>query len=118
MKINEQQRGGIALLSLDGDFIGETDRSDLAASIQRVLGSGSRRFVIDLRGVHHINSSGLGSLVSALTTVRRAGGELRLSNANPDVHHLFEMTQLIKVFEFHGSVEQALARYGTAAADT
>ena len=112
MRISKQIQTGIAVLSLEGDFIGELDRSDLSSNVQDLLAVGNRHFVIDLRGVHHINSCGLGSLVSTLTTLRKAGGDLRLACPNPGVRSLFEMTQLVKVFEFHDTIEQALTGYG------
>ncbi len=112
MKISRQVQSGIAVLSLEGDFIGEMDRSNLFENVQDLLADGNRWFVVDLRAVHHINSSGLGSLVSTLTTLRKAGGDLRLACANPGVRSLFEMTQLVRVFDFHETMEQALAGYG------
>ena len=108
MKISHQLHSGIAVLSLDGDFMGELDRSELASSVQNLLAGGSKQFIVDLRGVHHINSCGLGSLVSTLTTLRKVGGNLLLACANPGVHNLFEMTRLVKVFDFHHTVEEAL----------
>ncbi len=111
MNIQQQLRGGVGILSLEGDFIGEPDRQALAAAVQQLLATGCKQLVVDLRGVHHINSSGLGSLVSALTTLRKLGGELRLAGANAGVRNLFEMTQLFRVFHFHDTVEQALSEY-------
>src|ERR1051326_6607532 len=96
MKISRQVQSGVAVLSLEGDFIGEMDRSNLSSNVQDLLADGNRWFVVDLRAVHHINSSGLGSLVSTLTTLRNAGGDLRLACANPGGRSPCEMTQLIR----------------------
>ena len=113
MKISQKVEAGIAVLSLEGDFIGEEDRAELSSNVHSLLAGGHSRLIVDLRGVHHINSCGLGSLVSTLTTLRKAGGDLRLVSANADVYSLFEMTRLVRIFDFHDTVEQALAEYGT-----
>jgi anti-sigma B factor antagonist len=112
MKISRHIRSGVAVLSLEGDFIGELDRSDLSSNVQDLLAGGNKQIVVDLRAVHHINSCGLGSLVSTLTTLRKAGGELRLASANPGVRSLFEMTQLVRVLNIHETIDQALAGFG------
>lgn len=116
MKSSHRIQDGIAVLSLEGDFIGELDQSVLSSNVQKLLAGGTKWFVVDLRGVHYINSCGLGSLVSSLTTLRKVGGDLRLASANPGVHDLFEMTRLVKVFDFHDTVEAALAGYGQTTA--
>jgi anti-sigma B factor antagonist len=115
MIIRHQLRGGVGILTLEGDFIGEPDRQALATNVQQLVTTGCKQFVVDLRGVHHINSSGLGSLVSTLTTLRKLGGEMCLTGANHDVRNLFEMTQLFKIFRFHDTVEKALTGYAPGA---
>jgi len=70
-----------------------------------------KHVVIDMGGVNYVNSSGLGTLISALTTMRNAGGDLRLARIGEKVQNLFVITQLVKVFDTYETVERALASY-------
>jgi anti-sigma B factor antagonist len=58
-----------------------------------------------------MNSSGLGMLIGALTTVRNAGGNLKLARASDKIQSLLVVTKLVSVFEHHDTVEEALASY-------
>ena len=49
--------------------------------------------------VSYIDSSGIGELVSAFTSVQRQGGELKLLNLTKKVHDLLQITKLYTVFD-------------------
>jgi anti-sigma B factor antagonist len=63
---------------------------------------------MDLSKVDWMNSSGLGILISGLTTIKNAGGELRLAKVTDKIQSLLLITKLISVFSTHDSVEDAL----------
>ena len=63
--------------------------------------------VVDLSKVKFMNSSGLGMLISAMTTMRNAGGDLRLANVADRIQSLLVITKLITVFKHFDSVEAA-----------
>ena len=58
-----------------------------------------------------IDSSGIGELVSAYTTVTNRGGKLKLENLPPKVTDILQITQLISVFEVHDNEQEALASF-------
>ena len=58
-----------------------------------------------------MNSSGLGMLISAMTTLRNAGGDLRLANVADRIQSLLVITKLITVFKHFESVEDAAKSY-------
>ena len=58
-----------------------------------------------------MNSSGLGMLIGGLTTMRKAGGDLRLANAAEKIQSLLVVTKLITVFKNFDSVEKAVESY-------
>jgi len=64
--------------------------------------------VIDLSKVGFVNSSGLGILISGLTTMRNGGGDLKLASISSKVEGLLSITKLNQIFEQHPSVEEAL----------
>ena len=54
---------------------------------------------MNLRGVNYIDSSGLGELVSAFTSMRKQGGELKLLNLTKRVRDLLQVTKLYSFFD-------------------
>ena len=64
--------------------------------------SQNKHIVLDLTKVDFIDSSGLGTIVSAYTGARRVGRELRVINLMPRVKELFSLTRLSTVLEGSG----------------
>lgn len=75
--------------------------SDEFRTTVRELIPGTKRLVLDLTDVKHMDSAGLGALVGVWITAKRAGCELRLINLNKRIRDLFRITNLGKVFEGH-----------------
>jgi anti-sigma B factor antagonist len=113
MQIKEKIENGVAVLSLKGDLLGEPDTSTLREKIHSLVSDQVKQVVLDLGGVSYMNSSGLGTLIAALTSVRNSGGDLRLARVEGKVQNLFVMTQLVKVFDTYETVDRALSSFKT-----
>ncbi|MBI4547630.1 MAG: STAS domain-containing protein [Ignavibacteriae bacterium] len=113
MQIKEKMENDVAVLTLKGDLLGEPDTSKVKDKIHSLVGDDVKKVVIDLGGVNYLNSSGLGTLIAALTTTRNAGGDLRLARVGDKVKNLFVITQLVKVFDTYETVERALSSFKT-----
>lgn len=112
MQIQTSRRDGVAVFTLEGDALGGPDGSALHDALHAQREDGAPlRAVVDLAGVRHMNSSGLGMLIGALTTARNTGGDLRLAAVGDRVEALLEVTQLDGVFRSFGSVDKAVASY-------
>ena len=112
MQIDHATRSGVTVLTLTGDALGGPGGSALHDALHEARGDGPLRAVVDLGGVRHMNSSGLGMLIGALTTARSADGDLRLANVGDRVRALLEVTQLLGTFQTFASVDEAVASYG------
>jgi anti-sigma B factor antagonist len=64
-----------------------------------LIDGGFRQILLNMAGVDYIDSSGLGELVAAYTTVAAAGGEMKLLNLAKRPHDLLKITKLCTVFE-------------------
>jgi anti-sigma B factor antagonist len=115
MIIEETHSGGVVLLRLKGDFISEPDQMAFQQKVRNLVREGNTRLVVDLRDVHYINSCGIGSLVGALTTLRRGGGDIYLAGTTREVRSVFETAQLQLIFHFHSTVDDAVRAVGQAA---
>lgn len=111
MKIKEKMHGDVAVVALRGNLMGEPDTTEVRDKVYSLLQDDVKKIVLDLGNVKWINSSGLGSLIAAMTSVKTKGGEMRLANITEKVESVFMITQLIKVFKTYETVDRAVASY-------
>lgn len=109
MKINAKDTPSATIISLDGDFLSEVDQIALRDKVRILVGENTHHIIINLSGVKHINSCGLGSLVCALTTLRKIGGDLRLACTGHEVERVLKITGLDKIFNIFSTVEEAVS---------
>lgn len=111
MKIDKRERDGVTILDVEGKItIGKGDIA-LREAVHKALDEGARKLVIRLADVSTIDSSGVGELVSAFTTVTNRGGKLKLLNLPPKVNDILQITQLITVFEVFDGEDEALGSF-------
>ncbi|MDW8465124.1 MAG: STAS domain-containing protein [Chloroherpetonaceae bacterium] len=111
MEFSEKTIGDVTLITLNGDMLGGPDANELHNRLRELIASGQKKLVIDLAKVGYMNSSGLGMLTSALTTVRNANGDLRLANPAERIKNLLIITKLVQVFQTFNSVDAAIASF-------
>lgn len=83
----------------------------LRDQIRELLGKGEKKILLNLGDVTYIDSSGIGELVSAFTTVRNQGGELKLLNLTKKVHDLLQITKLYTVFDVKDDEASAIKAF-------
>lgn len=105
----ETRDGGVAVVVPAGTVLGGPEGADLHERLQST--GMPARVVVDLSPLTLVNSSGLGQLVSALTTLRGLGGDLRLARVPPRVEQLFVLTRLASVFQRFPDVDAAVASF-------
>jgi anti-sigma B factor antagonist len=99
MTINERKSGDVTVLDVDGKILlGEGD-VQLKRKIDELIERKETKLVLNLANVPYMDSGGLGEIVRSYTTVKRAGGELKLLNATKRISDLLTITKLITVFE-------------------
>lgn len=111
MKVKEKIEHDIAILSLSGNMMGGPDTQELHDKVKSLINDGIKKIVVDLKDVKWMNSSGLGTIMAATTSVEQAGGKLKLANVTDKVQSLLIITQLMKIFETYESVERACASF-------
>lgn len=111
MEIKEQLKDDIMVLKLSGEMMGGPDATVLNDKLHELIESGKLEVIVDLSSVSWINSSGLGILIGALTTIRNAGGELKIASVTDRIKRLLEITKLHKVFDLYDSVDSAVAAF-------
>lgn len=99
MKTSNRQMNGVTILDLSGRITLGEGSVVLRDTIRDLIGRGQKKILLNLGDVTYIDSSGIGELVSAFTTVRNQGGELKLLNLTKKVHDLLQITKLYTVFD-------------------
>src|SRR5690348_5133547 len=99
MKANTRQVDGVTIVDLSGRITLGEGSVILRDTVRDLVSKGSKTILLNLGEVNYIDSSGIGELVSAFTSVRNQGGELKLLNLTKKVHDLLQITKLYTVFD-------------------
>lgn len=111
MRFKTEERYNAVVLQLKGDVMGGPDGAKLHDQLRELKESGQKNVVVDLSKVRFMNSSGLGMLIGGLSTMRTAGGDLRLANATDRIQSLLMIAKLLTVFKHFDSVDEAVESY-------
>ena len=83
----------------------------LRKTVRGLLDDKRTHIVLNLADVDYIDSSGIGELVSAYTTVKGRGGELKLLHLTKKVHDLLQLTKLYTVFDIYDDEAHAIGSF-------
>ena len=111
MTITDQFRGKVIVLGLNGSLMGEPEATLFHTKKFQLLEANQIRIVLDLSEMTMINSSGLGSLISALVSIRDRGGDLRLARLSKTIDDAIQKVQLDKIFRIFETVEEAISSF-------
>lgn len=111
MKMTESESGGVVILELSGKIMGGPDATLLNDKLHELIEADKTKIIANLKGVNWMNSSGLGILIGALTTMRNSGGDLKLANITDRIQSLLMITKLLTVFESFDTIEQAIESF-------
>ena len=111
MKLSTRDVDGVTLIDLEGSVLGGPDATALNDVLHTLVEKRKKNVVVDLSRVQTMNSSGLTMLIGALTTMRNAGGDLKLAAASKKIESLLVITKLSTVFELHPTVKKAIASF-------
>lgn len=111
MKFTTRQVDGVTILDLSGRITLGEGSVTLRDAVKDTLSKGSKNILLNLANVDYIDSSGLGELVSAYTTVKNQGGELKLLSLTAKVHDLLQITKLYTVFDIKDDETSAVGAF-------
>ena len=83
--------------------------------INDLIGKGSKKILLNLVAVDYIDSSGIGVLMSGLSTVRSQGGALKLVNLSKRIGDLLRITKLYSLFDVKDDEAAAVASFSRSA---
>jgi len=99
LKIESREVAHVTILDIVGRIILGDEIGLLRDTVHLLIAQGKKKIILNLAGVDFIDSSGVGELVGCFTTVRNAGGELKLLNLTQKVQDVLHVTKLYTVFD-------------------
>ena len=118
MTTSTRQAGGVTVVDISGRIELGEESAALRDLVSKLLNNGHKQILLNLGDVNYIDSSGLGNLVSAFTTVRKQEGELKLLNLTNKVRGVMQIAKLYTVFDIMDDEEAAVKSFGQSAAAT
>lgn len=116
MKTTTRQVGSVTVVDITGRIVIGEECAGVRALISDLLAKGHKQILFNLGDVNYIDSAGLGQLVSAFTSVKKQGGELKLLKLTNKVHDLMQVTRLYTVFDIADDETAAVQSFAQAAA--
>jgi anti-anti-sigma factor len=107
LDIQTSEREGIVVIVLKGRLtVGEV--TAVREKVSEQLAAAKLNIIFNLGAVDYIDSTGLGSMVICFTSVKKAGGALKLFALNKRNIELLVLTKLHTIFEVFGEEQDAI----------
>jgi len=107
---SKQIEGGIAVVMISGRLTFGREADRLQSIVDELLKGGQSKFVFDASTLEYVDSSGIGTIVSCLTQIKKSGADLRVAGASPRIKRLFTMTGVDKLLTMYSTVAEATAK--------
>ena len=104
----EREREGIVIIDVKGRLVAGEAVAAMRETITQLVAAGKVDAVLNLADVDYIDSSGLGAMVMCFSTMRKAGGKLKLLHLTRRNVELLVLTKLETVFEVFDDEQQAI----------
>jgi len=114
LRMSTRKLEGVMVVDCSGRLVFGEESATLRDTVKKLLAQ-SPSVVLNLHDVSHVDSGGLGTLVSLFTTARNAGGAVKLARLSQRVGDLLQITKLVTIFEVFDDEEKAAKSFGKAA---
>ena len=111
LKVKTRQVDGITILDLSGRITLGEGSVTLRDAVKDASSKGAKNILLNMSDVDYIDSSGIGELVSAFTSIKNQGGELKLLRLTKKVHDLLQITKLYTVFDIKDDEAVAVSSF-------
>ncbi len=115
VNINVRTQGDVAILDLEGNLVLGPSVGTFRDQVQDLVEAGHKKILINLISVGFVDSSGLGAMVGAHTSLESAGGICKFFGAQPRVTQALKLTHMAEIFDMHEKEAAALASFGAGA---
>ena len=110
-RLSSREVGEVMVVDVSGRITLGEGSSNLREGIRELLNQGKRKILLNLGEVSYIDSSGIGELVSAFTSVANQSGQLKLLHLTKRVKDLLQITKLYTVFDIYDDEAHAIRSF-------
>lgn len=111
MEITIRERQGVRILDIVGRLTLGGGAKALYTTVRDELDNGHRWILLNLEQVSFLDSTGLGVLVSCLTSAASRRGTLKIQCPSPKVEDILQITQTDRLFEIFHDEDQAIVSF-------
>jgi anti-sigma B factor antagonist len=111
IELSVRQIAGVTIFDLAGRMESGTEGQTLHAALLHAFDQGHRWLLLNCAGLSSVDSSGLGDLVAAHTSILRRGGVVRLLHPTERIAHLLAVTRLDTLLDVYHDESAALASF-------
>ena len=115
LKMTDREVDGASVVALDGRIVMGAEGSALREKLENLISNGKKKIVLNMNHIEYVDSSGLGTLVSAHLSAKNHGASLKLSNLGRKFLEVLELTRLATVFEVCNTEASAIASFSKPA---
>jgi anti-sigma B factor antagonist len=106
------QHGVTRVEFVDRNILDETNITQIGEELSKIIdGQVNPKMLICFKGVEHLSSAALGTLITVNNRVKAKDGQLRLSDIDSQIYEVFVITKLNRLFQIHDTAEKALASF-------
>ena len=112
-RLRVRDKNGVTQIEfIDRNILDEANIQQIGEEIKTIIEAQPQpRLLINFQDVDHLSSAALGTLITINNRIRALKGQLRLSNIDPQIYQVFQITKLNKLFEIHDTAEKARASF-------
>jgi anti-sigma B factor antagonist len=114
LSISTRTIDGIMIVDCSGRVVFGDESGYLREAVKKLIPV-YKQVVLNMKAVSYIDSGGLGTLVGLYSSVRAAGGELKLASLNAKTLELLHITKLLTVFDIRDTETDAVLSFAKSA---
>jgi anti-sigma B factor antagonist len=111
MTATSRRVNGVTVVDMSGRITLGEGGVVLRETIHDLLNKGDKKILLNLGDITYIDSSGIGELIGAFTSVRNKGGDMKLLNLTKRVKDLLQITKLYTVFDIKDNEAGAISSF-------
>lgn len=106
-KIYEAANGNVEVITAPEIFNIEVSE-EFRIILKKFVEKGKYKIVVDLAQTEYMDSSGLGAIVSRISSTRSHDGDIRIAAPKEFVKNLFDVTNLVEILKIYDTVDEAV----------
>jgi anti-sigma B factor antagonist len=114
VKFSIERHDDIVVIALKASLEGGPDTYQIRDDLKARLGEGDRCFILDMKDAGFVNSTGIGVVVSLLSSVKSAGGTLKVCGVSERARRAFVTTGVLQLFDVFDNQEAAIKAFDPA----